>query len=83
MQLCVAAELVWEKFVLAGFTVNFAVEKTAALIRWHGPGADTYRAHFVHTLNNQVELKLRGLSATLHVVPVYKHLGTLVSARTN
>ena len=52
-----ASVLVWEKCVLAGFTVNFKFEKTAALIRWHGVGADIFKYRLVHTLKNKLQVQ--------------------------
>eukprot|EP00435_Cladocopium_sp_Y103_P066007 s750_g28.t1 len=64
-----------------GFSLNFAKGKTSAVLTFRGPHASDLRKK--HQLHEHAGITCQfsdGQEAWLHLVPVYKHLGTLFAS---
>ena len=68
-------------FAKKGFTVNFDLNKTNAVISFQGRGAPAMRKEYLLTERPGVECKLQsGRDVWLHFKPFYKHLGYTYAA---
>ena len=64
-----------------GFTLNFALGKTNAVVSFRGSGASDLRKEFQLVPNPGATCVFSdGTEAWIHFVPVYKHLGTMFSS---
>ena len=80
-ELCQLVQQVENTFAKKGFTVNFDLNKTNAVISFQGRGAPAMRKEFLLTERPGVECKLRsGRDVWLHFKPFYKHLGYTYAA---
>ena len=61
-----------------GFTLNFALGKTNAVVSFRGPGASSLCQ--TYQLCSQPGTTCNGQEAWIHFVPVYKHLGTCLTS---
>ena len=80
-QICALVQNVERIFSQKGFTINFGLQKTNAVLSFQGPCAPDLRRQYLHTTRPGVDCPLAsGSTVWLHFRPVYKHLGYTYAA---
>lgn len=80
-ELCRLVQQVEHTFSKKGFTVNFDLNKTNAVINFQGKSAPTMRKEFLLIERPGVDCQLHsGRNVWLHFRPIYKHLGFTYAA---
>ena len=75
-ELCSLVQQVEHTFAKNGFTINFELNKTNAVISFQGKAAPAMRKEFLLIERPGVDCRLRsGREVWLHFRPTYKHLG--------
>jgi hypothetical protein len=80
-ELCNLVQQVEHTFAKKGFTINFELNKTNAVISFQGKAAPAMRKEFLLIERPGVDCRLRsGREVWLHFRPTYKHLGYTYAA---